>query len=324
MLGKPQIKVIALIVTYNRKVLLEECLDALLDQSLPVDKLIVIDNDSADGTDALFAVGEQFDRSVIDYIKLPENIGGAGGFYEGIKYATEQYDYQWLWLMDDDTIVYKDTLQSFNTALGSFEADDREDVSFLASTVFGPENEPMNVPMLDSRRSCNGYPDWYFNLADGLVKIESATFVSLLINGDAIRKIGYPCKDYFIWGDDTEYTQRLTKYYGPAFLVGSAKVLHKRFNTKRLSILDEENEKRIPMYYYLYRNALINYREYGSRADFIKNIFSVFKTIIIICFKPGVKFHLKKIAVIIKGVFAYFFRRYNYQGFQNRMKRQSA
>ncbi|MGO2695542.1 glycosyltransferase [Bavariicoccus seileri] len=318
-MGKPQINVVTLVVTYNRKALLEECLNALLEQSLAVDKLIVVDNDSTDGTNQLFGSGNRFDYPVIDYIKLPENSGGAGGFYEGIKYATENYQYEWLWLMDDDTIVYRDTLKSFNNALGSFEADARQDVSFLASTVFGPENEPMNVPVLDARRSANGYPDWYFNLADGLVKIESATFVSLLINGDAIQKIGYPCKDYFIWGDDTEYTQRLTKYYGPAYLVGPAKVLHKRFNTKRLLLIEEENENRIPMYYYLYRNALINYREYGSGLDFIKNIISIIQTIFAIGFKPGIKFRLKKIKVIFKGMFAYFFRRYDYEGFKNRM-----
>lgn len=319
-MSRPAVKVIALVVTYNRKVLLEECLHALLEQSLPVDKLVVIDNDSTDGTDELFAVGELFDRPTIDYIKLPENTGGAGGFYEGIRHATEQYDYQWLWLMDDDTIVYKDTLQSFNTALGSFEADDREDVSFLASTVFGPENEPMNVPVLDSRRSGNGYPDWYFNLADGLVKIESATFVSLLINGDAIRKIGYPCKDYFIWGDDTEYTQRLTKYYGPAFLVGSAKVLHKRFNTKRLSILDEVNENRIKLYYYMCRNSLINNSAYGSSSDTIKAVIYNLYICLQLLFKPGIHYRFKKIKTLFRGMGAFLFRRYDYEGFKNRMK----
>lgn len=34
-------------------------------------------------------------------ITLPENMGGAGGFHEGIKYAFE-HGFDYIWLMDDD------------------------------------------------------------------------------------------------------------------------------------------------------------------------------------------------------------------------------
>lgn len=47
---KPRVH--AVVVTYNRKKLLEECVNAVLKQSYPVDKLIIIDNNSTDGTEA--------------------------------------------------------------------------------------------------------------------------------------------------------------------------------------------------------------------------------------------------------------------------------
>ena len=39
-----------MVVTYNRKVMLEECLEALLRQSRPVDTILLVDNHSTDGT----------------------------------------------------------------------------------------------------------------------------------------------------------------------------------------------------------------------------------------------------------------------------------
>ncbi len=46
--NKPSVA--AVVVTYNRKVLLKECLDALLAQTRPLDSIIVVDNASTDGT----------------------------------------------------------------------------------------------------------------------------------------------------------------------------------------------------------------------------------------------------------------------------------
>ena len=43
-------KVIAVVVTYNRKGLLKECLESILNQSLSAQKIIVVDNASTDGT----------------------------------------------------------------------------------------------------------------------------------------------------------------------------------------------------------------------------------------------------------------------------------
>lgn len=125
--------------------------------------------------------------------------------------------------MDDDTIPYTNTLESTLKYMQS----DKENVSFYASCVFGPDHEPMNVPEIDDRPSKNGYANWYFNLNKSCVKIKSATFVSLFISKEGIDKVGYPNKEYFIWGDDTEYTLRLTSKYAPAYLLGESRVVHK-------------------------------------------------------------------------------------------------
>ena len=131
-------------------------------------------------------------------------------------------------------------------------------IGYLASSIIGPDSEPMNVPAIDMRPAKNGYPHWYKYLSEGIVQISRATFVSILVSYDAIKKCGLPCKDYFIWGDDSEYTMRISKYYAPAYFVGASVALHKRFNAKKLDIMMENDTKRLEMFRKYYRNTTIN------------------------------------------------------------------
>ncbi len=258
--------VTALVVTYNRKELLLECLEAVAAQDSPVAKILIIDNASTDGTEELFTEGGPLEGNpLIDYRRMESNLGGAGGFKKGLRLAAES-NCEWVWLMDDDCIPYPDTLSELLVAAERIRTDGRSP-SFLASCVYGPEGEFMNVPVVDTRPTENGYADWYGKLAAGMVQIESATFVSLLINRKAIDALGLPVGSFFIWGDDTEYTTRLTHNFGPAFLVGRSRVLHKRANAKSLDIQNEDDPARIANFHYLYRNNLIVSRyHYGKRA----------------------------------------------------------
>lgn len=251
------------VVTYNRKRLLIECLEAIYKQTVPINTLILIDNASTDGTkDELINKGF-IGKDGFNYCCMDSNLGGSGGFYEGLKRVNSDYD--WVWIMDDDTIPYEDCLEKLISASKKVN-----NVSFLASSVFGPENEPMNIPGIDFRLTENGYPDWYFKLNEKLVKIKNATFVSLLISVKALKRCGLPCRDYFIWGDDIEYTMRLTTYYAPAYMVGDSTVCHKRIGAKALSIINEFEPKRIENYFYYYRNLLVNTYVYQEKKEAIK------------------------------------------------------
>ena len=74
-------KVAAVIVTFNRKKLLIECLHAILQQSVPVDKIFVINNASTDGTEKLFEAGGEFDAKKIICVNMDSNTGGGGGVF---------------------------------------------------------------------------------------------------------------------------------------------------------------------------------------------------------------------------------------------------
>ncbi|MBO5208002.1 MAG: glycosyltransferase family 2 protein [Lachnospiraceae bacterium] len=308
-------KVTAVVVTYNRIKLLEECVAALLNQDYENMDILLVDNYSTDGTREYMQEILQKHKNKIHTLFLEENIGGAGGFHEGMKYAMKNNP-DWLWLMDDDTIPEKDACTELCKAVQLIDGK----IGFLSSNVYGMKNECMNTPRMKiSQKGENGYADWNVHLEESLVKVNSATFCSCFVSAEAVRTVGLPIKEYFIWGDDTEYTLRLSKYYGQGWLVGKSKVLHKRENGQSLSIKKEDNPNRINVYYYYTRNYLINLKlyYYGYLGALIKTFH--FNLIMLQILFGKSRYKGRKIAVLFKGIFAFWFGRYDKKATAKRM-----
>ena len=103
-------KVAAVVVTYNRIDLLKQCVEALLKQKYPCD-ILLVNNNSVDGTEewALELVNK-FDN--IKYQNTGANLGGAGGFNYGMRWAVEA-GYEFVWVMDDDCLPKENCLELF-------------------------------------------------------------------------------------------------------------------------------------------------------------------------------------------------------------------
>ncbi|MDE5879479.1 MAG: glycosyltransferase, partial [Desulfovibrio sp.] len=87
------------IVTYNRRALLERTLAACLGEP-PAQSIIVVNNASTDGTrEYLDGLAGREPR--VRPAHLSCNTGGAAGFAEGLRLAREA-GHEWFWLMDDD------------------------------------------------------------------------------------------------------------------------------------------------------------------------------------------------------------------------------
>ena len=76
------------IVNWNGRHLLEECLDSILAQEVADSEIIVVDNGSQDGS--VEFLNSRYDRK-IRLIKLPSNKGWAGGNNKGIESALGKY-----------------------------------------------------------------------------------------------------------------------------------------------------------------------------------------------------------------------------------------
>lgn len=189
--------VCAIVVTYNRCELLGRCLDHLENQSRPPDSILVVDNASTDGTADMLAA-----RDGVEVLRLDRNLGGAGGFERGLRTAHPR-GFEWLWLLDDDTLVDEGCLEAL--LAGAQRAPER--ASVLTSVVRWRDGSlhPMNSPWLRVT------PRGRYALAAGagVAPIRAATFVSTMVRHDAVDRHGWPPGHYFVWLDDIEYTARI-------------------------------------------------------------------------------------------------------------------
>lgn len=219
-------KICTVVVTYNRYELLKECLDSLLNQTYKND-ILLIDNDSTDGTDKKIVEENYLNNEQFIYKRLVKNLGGAGGFHYGVKYALEN-DYDYVWLMDDDAEPELNALELLIDNL-----DDKKYSAYAPQTLIGTRDD--NILSTSGHRGVFDYKNCLPAFQKGLdineykkdfVEIEMASFVGILIPISSIKKIGLPEKRFFIHHDDTEYSLRLVRI-GKILMVNKSVIYHK-------------------------------------------------------------------------------------------------
>ena len=203
-------RVTAVLVAYNRRELLQESLAALAQQTRPVDRLVIVDNASTDGS------GEAAEALVQEWggrarlIRLTENTGGAGGFAVGIAAAIAEDGIDWVWVMDDDTVPGPDALAGALDAHERYRATGPDDLAVMGSRVIWTDGEdhPMNTPKAKIRASSEERDR---ATSVGAMEIRSISFVSAFLRASRVRELGLPIADYFLWNDDFEYSARLLR-----------------------------------------------------------------------------------------------------------------
>lgn len=247
-------KVAAVVVTFNRKVLLTQNIEALLAQDCSDLDILVIDNASTDGTKE--HISHFVKNRQILYYNTGKNLGGAGGFNFGMKLAvTAGYDY--IWIMDDDTIPCPDALTELLSANAVLEGN----YGFLSSIALWKDGTPCKM---NKQKSVKNWYDDAAHMKYSLLRIYHATFVSFFVPSAIVKQEGLPIKEFFIWGDDVEYSGRLAKKY-PCYLAGRSQVLHDTANNEGSNIA-RDDVTRIGRYKFAYRNEMYIARKNGIKG----------------------------------------------------------
>lgn len=264
-------RIVAVVVTYNRCELLKECIEALRSIEEKID-IMVVDNASTDNTSEI--VSKYSNDSNFLYYNTGKNIGGAGGFNYGIKRAYK-LGYDYIWIMDDDTIVNEDTLQKLVDTANSVQ----DKFGWLSSLALWTDGKECVMNYHEVAMDWNREKK---NILNGRLLCQAATFVSLFLNRKAIQEQGLPIKEYFIWGDDTEYTKRISREY-PCYLVLPSQVTHKMKNNEGTTNLWEiEDVDRIERSFYSIRNDFCTFKRisFWKMIGFLKNQIGVLKKVI--------------------------------------------
>lgn len=189
-------RVACVIVTYNRLELLKMAIMSLRKQSYVDNNIIIVNNGSTDGTKEWLT--GQTDLIVINQT----NLGGAGGFYSGMKYAFEN-GYEWIWMMDDDGVADKYQLENL------LKGAKRLNSNFVNALVCNIDNKER----LAFGHDIDGHHISLAKEAKRMTEIKNSInpFNGTLVHRSVIEKIGFIKKEMFIWGDEVEYMNRAMK-----------------------------------------------------------------------------------------------------------------
>lgn len=264
------IMIFILVVTFNRKELLLQCLQALSTQTQQPSKILIVDNASTDGTIETLQQNGWLEQPNIQLIALKENTGGAGGFATGMQYAFEQgADY--VWMMDDDAMPHPTALEEImqhatpEHIYGSL-AVNRQDTAW--ATTLLAANKTVHLK--------NQIPE--------LAEVQSLPFLGFLTSKEIYQNIGLPDDSYFIAADDTEYCMRAQRAGHKVFICGRSQIEHpksERYEShilgKKINYLNLVPWKR----YYDTRNRLLIAKKYYGFKLYTQTIPSLIFRLII-------------------------------------------
>jgi GT2 family glycosyltransferase len=216
--GKPFFSVVVL--NWNGRNLLEECLDSVLAQTFRSFEVIIVDNGSTDGSVEFLRAGYG-DR--IRLISLDENLGYGGGNNRGIEVANGT----WVVFLNNDTQTDPRWLEEISAA-----ACRHPDAAIFACKILNyfRRDEIDNVGHLlypDGINRGRGRLEKDVGQYDHEEEVFFPSGCAAAYRKDLLDDIGYFDESFFAYGDDTELGLRARLYGAKCLLAPKAVVYHK-------------------------------------------------------------------------------------------------
>ncbi len=211
-----------IICNYNKADYVVECVEKVINQTFKNLDIYVVDNASTD--ESVSKLRKRFGDTITVMVN-PENIGGSGGFYTGIKKA-EALGYQYIMLLDNDAMLEEHAIEYLYEYLKK-----HEDVGFC-----GAETLNMHYPEL--YQDFGGRLDFESFYMRGIMagsrKMEipvamEADYVAscaLLCRLEAVKAAGGMPKENFIYWDDVEMCTRCRMAGYKVVVLSAAKAYH--------------------------------------------------------------------------------------------------
>jgi GT2 family glycosyltransferase len=203
------------IVSYNSRDLLGQCLKSVAEQTLVDHEVIVVDNASADGTPSLVAEGHPDVRLIAN----SDNLGFAAANNQGLKLASGRYKV----LLNPDTLLRDGTLDRM--------------VEYLDAH---PEVGIVGARMVEADGSLRRYETWYPSLFSYLANPimlrmwgdqgnSEVDFVSgscLMIRQETMGQIGLLDERFFMYAEDADWCLRANRAGWKVYHCAEARLFH--------------------------------------------------------------------------------------------------
>lgn len=227
---QPLISVV--IVSYKVKNFTVRCLDSLYKtEGIPVPEIIVVDNDSKDGT--VECLREDFPQ--VNVIRNEENAGFGRACNQGMKISGGKY----VLFLNPDTLVEKDTLKILSDFL-----EENEKAGMVGPKILNPDGSLQlacrrSFPTPSSALSrflglSRLFPKskkWgRYNLTyldeNQTMEIDAVSGSCMMIRKEVLEKTGGFDEDFFMYGEDLDLCYRIKALGQKVFYCPRTKIVH--------------------------------------------------------------------------------------------------
>ncbi|MEM9023606.1 MAG: glycosyltransferase family 2 protein, partial [Bacteroidota bacterium] len=239
----PRMKLSVIIVNYNVKYFLEQCLESVRHaaQRVPTE-VLVVDNNSVDGSEAM--VQEKFPE--VRFIANQKNVGFSRANNQGIRASTGEY----VLLLNPDTVVEEDTFEKVVHFM-----DEHPDAGGLGVQMidgkggFLPESKRglptpavafykiFGLATLFPRSKKFGQYHLGFLDQQQVHAIDVLSGAFMLLRREALDKTGLLDEAFFMYGEDIDLSYRITQAGYRNYYFPHTRIIHyKGESTKKSSI----------------------------------------------------------------------------------------
>ena len=259
-------KLAVVVTTYKSNELLEKLLDSM--KSERPWKVIIVDNDPEGGASSLCLPFKEEMRGKgvgVEYLPQKGNLGGAGGFYAGVKEAY-RLGAEWFWLMDDDVKILPG-------AVGRLEKWTKKSPMVQGSRLNADGTPfywqyrfvvPLAVPNPFAAKDCRPFRE-----------ANTCCFEGVLVKRGLVRRIGFPDPRFFIYWDDTTYGYLASKACRPIVVPDLILQRTRSINNLKLSGNRRLNSTSDLNRYYIMRNRGYMMRYLSLYGDFDPLLFGL-------------------------------------------------
>lgn len=192
----PRIAIV--VVTFNSAKSIVKLLNGLLEQTMPIEHICVVDNASKDNTVELI---QQLNHASVHLTELPKNIGGAGGFARGFAEAM-RFDPDVIFSFDDDAFpADSHFIENMLKAKQDYQLD------VVAPLVVNPDNHTASsyIYRWENQQSSKVQDIQQQPIIKGDIKL----FNGVLFDKKVIEQLKGPKPEFFIRGDEQEFRVRI-------------------------------------------------------------------------------------------------------------------
>lgn len=207
--------IVAAIATFNRNECLKRLLDGLQQQEIPPSLAVVVDNAASAETRDLC----ENHPLAIHYIASPENRGCGDGLWQAETWLeSHEVDWSHLWILDDDVVVPPEASRKLLDAMKSARTGMAVPLLSDQGGKLWGFPEPMDEEQRRTIREADTPHDAHNLLGAGPHSCCWTTGACQMVSRQALEKVGKHREDFWMLGEDLEFSMRVAEADGACFL----------------------------------------------------------------------------------------------------------